>query len=566
MEKNKISGFLIVLFLFSSFLHAQQYTPDRYFVKFTDKDNSQFNVSKPGGFLSDRAIERREQMNISIDTIDIPVNRRYLDSIRDSGASIHNTTKWLNGAVISVDTAVLLPDILQMSFVKDIDTVRYEVSDTLPVQKSKKFDFRKKEINNHKLLSGGSQRIDHGYSLNQISMLGVDKLHNAGYTGEGIMIAVLDVGFAHVDQMYSLRHLFERQNIIATRDFVDGGKDVFQTGFHGQYVLSIMAAYSPGVYVGTAPDATYALLCSEDVSSEFPVEELYWTAAAEYADSLGADVINSSLGYTDYDYPPLSYTYQDMDGNSTYVTRAADIASEKGMLVVNSAGNAGNGNWFYLGAPADGDSVLAVGAVNQEAEYASFSSKGPSYDGDVKPNVAAVGEGTFFLYYDNAASAERVSAGNGTSFSSPLIAGSCTSLWQAYRDVSNMELKQAVERSSSQYMNPDSLLGYGIPDFQFAGIILKKQEIVEKGRSIVHVMPNPFESSFYVVSGRMISADARFSLYDLNGKRIRRIKPQSHEKGKLFRFTGLNDLQQGFYILKIKDTGYTYSIKIFKGP
>lgn len=563
MVKIKRSFGLLMGLFFVTFLQAQQYHPDRFFIQFKDKANTQYSFDSPRDFLSARALQRREAMNLAIDSLDLPVNASYIDSLRISGAEIHSTTKWLNGAVISVDTLLILNDILKYNFVGAVDTVRYQVINIGPARGKEKFEERKQKEHKDQQLDAENM-LDYGYSLNQIRMLGLNELHNDDHTGRGVWVAVLDGGFSNVDKIQAFEHLFDENRIKATRDFVDGDNFVFEGGIHGQYVLSIMAAHWPGQYIGAAPDASYLLLRSEDVQSEFPVEELNWASAAEYADSLGADIINSSLGYTTYDYPPLSHSNSDMDGNSTWVSRAADIAAKKGILVVSSAGNEGNSSWFHVSAPADGDSVLAVGAINQNGNYASFSSKGPSADGDIKPNVTAVGANTAFLYYDFNQLADKVAGGNGTSFSAPLISGASASLKQAFPDISNMELKQAIEKSASQYREPDSLLGYGVPDFQLAGIILRSQKVKKEGRDIVRVMPSPFRSSFYAIAGKKISSAASFRLYDLKGAMVRKMSPQTNQQRHVFYFSGLNSLKQGVYVLKIRDGETSYAVKVMK--
>lgn len=557
--RNRLLLLLVCFFGGFSLLVAQtQYTPERYFIRFSDKKNSTFDISQPQAFLSKRALERRANMDISIDTNDLPVNKRYLDSLKLKGALIHSTTKWLNGAVISMDTLSSIRDLEDLSFVRNIDTVYYSSSIIFNKKGTKAVADGLSHQSNEQ--DGSTGIYDYGYGDNQVSMLKLNDLHTAGYDGYGKWIAVIDAGFTNVDQMYSLRHLFTENRIISTRDFVDGDDNVFHSSFHGQIVLSIMASNYPGIFTGTAPGASYLLLRSEDVGSEYPVEELYWAAAAEYADSLGADIINSSLGYTTFDYNKLSYSREDLDGNTTYSTRAADIAASKGILVVNSAGNEGASSWFYIGAPADGDSVLTAGAVDQQAEYAGFSSKGPAFDGDIKPNVAAVGAQTVFLN-----SNDQVAMGNGTSFSSPIIAGSAACLWQAFPELTNMELKALIEQSSSQFLNPDSLLGYGIPDFQKAALIYQAVQQSTNPDAEMKVMPNPFQNKLFLISSVSLGADAQFELYDLNGRVVKRLVIQSKDAGAgFYTFEGLNSLKQGMYILRISDNKIQHSLKLFK--
>ncbi|MFO8086577.1 MAG: S8 family peptidase [Bacteroidales bacterium] len=533
-------------------LIAQQYTPDRFFVQFSDKQQTVYDIQKPEDFLSLRALERRERMNISVDERDLPVSPHYLDSLTNIGAEIHGVTKWLNGAVIAMDSMPLLSSIAALPFVRSVDIVRYQQKDS--------FGGNKKEGHaiavNKKV---GSNDFDeaYGFSENQIALMNLHHLHSDGYQGEGIMVAVLDAGFSYVDQMVSLRHLIQSNRLVATRDFVDGDYDVYHGSTHGMAVLSIMAAHIPETYIGAATKASYLLLRTEDVASEYPIEELNWAAAAEYADSLGADLINSSLGYSSFDHASLSYQRHDLDGNTAYSTIAADIAASRGMLVVNSAGNEGNSSWQYISAPADGDSVLTAAAVDQKGIYASFSSKGPAADGDQKPNVAAVGKNTFFVN-----GSDQVLAGNGTSFSAPLLSAACASLWSAFPEISHMDLKDAVERSSSRFQNPDTLTGYGIPDFQMAAILLQHQQ--QKQQQALSVLPNPFHDKLYLFFDIQTGSDARFELYDIRGRLIQRLKPRSSGDGSLFIFSGLDKLNQGTYILRVSSSAISQSVKVVK--
>ncbi|MFW6020273.1 MAG: S8 family serine peptidase [Bacteroidales bacterium] len=532
---------------------AQQFIPDRFFVKFTDKKHTNYSLSSPEAFLSKRAIDRRDRMNIAIDSNDLPVSRDYLDSLKNMGAQVWNTTKWLNGVVISLDSLKKLDTIFAQSFVETIDTVRY-LSILNRSTRNRKTEFEQQSERRQ----ANNNIEDYGYAFDQMEMLNVHKFYQDGYTGANIRIAVLDAGFSYAETMQSLQHLFDRDQIIDTYDFVNREDNVFHGSFHGQAVLSIMAARLPGHYLGSAPGADYLLYRTEDAGSEYPVEELYWASGAELADSLGADIINSSLGYTTFDFPSLNYSYKDMDGKTAYSSKAASIAANKGILVVSSAGNLGSSTWTYIGAPADADSVLAIGAVNPAKEYAEFSSVGPNSKGNTKPNVTAVGEGAAFV-----SNSDQVSYGNGTSFSAPLVTGAAASLWQANPEVTNMELKDAIEKSASQYFNPDSLKGYGIPDFQLASVILQKKP--ESLAKRVYAIPNPFRNRLYVKSDIKLSDNATFEITDMNGRLISKLRPEEKASADLFIFSGLGYLKQGMYILRITDDTMLQTLKIVKG-
>ena len=315
-------------------------------------------------------------------------------------------------------------------------------------------------VPNHAAALTSLSKEHYGRAYHQADMLGTTELHNAGYRGQGMTIAVLDAGFPAVNSISAFSHLFQNNSIKGTFDFVLKQENVYGANSHGTAVLSTMAAYEPGKMIGTAYEANYLLLRTEDAATEHNIEEINWLLAAEYADSAGADVINSSLGYSTFDAPSRSYTYTEMDGNTALVAKAADIAAAVGILVVTSAGNEGNSSWRYISSPADADSVLSVGAVDSLGMKASFSSFGPSADGQIKPDVVAMGQQVYIL-----TTAGNVAKSNGTSFSGPIVAGFAASLWQANPSRTNYEMVQLLRQSGSQAANPDNSLGYGIPNY-----------------------------------------------------------------------------------------------------
>ncbi|MEZ5172243.1 MAG: S8 family serine peptidase [Bacteroidia bacterium] len=401
----------------------------------------------------------------------------------------------------------------------------------------------------------------YGEGDRQIKMLNGHKLHQLGYRGEGITIAVLDAGFYKVNEFVFFDSLRTKGRILGTRDFVEGGESVYEDNTHGLSVLSTMAANYPGIFVGTAPDASYWLLRTEDADSEFLIEEDNWVRGAEFADSVGADIINSSLGYTNFDDPETSHTYSQLDGNTTVITRAADLVASKGILVVNSAGNSGADPWKYIGAPADGDSVLTIGAVTSEGKYASFSSRGPSADGRIKPNVTAMGQGTLVVN-----SGGSVGRSNGTSFSSPVTAGMVACLWQAHPEAGMMQVFKAIEKSASQAENPDDYLGFGIPDFMKAHQILARlAEEKTKPDSIVNVYPNPFIDGVSIEFYTEKEQDVVVLINKMNGKKIE--EEQFHVLpfgNNLLQLNKVKKLKSGQYIVTIQTPAGQYSRQIWK--
>ena len=534
--------FLLLFISISTFAQQDSITY-KYWVEFTDKDNSVFSVNNPEYFLSQRAIERRNSQNISIQIQDLPINNWYVDSIRNLGFEIINCSKWFNGVMLTTNDS-LLSNKIDLPFVKSIYY----------------FGNWNKNKSNQKIKSKFEtdfSKVDYGESFNQLAMLKGDILHNKNLKGGGLVIAVLDAGFNKVNQMDAFEKLFSNNRILGTRDFVKKNNDVFQGHSHGMMVLSTMGSENEEQIIGTSPEASFWLLRSEDGDSENLIEEYNWLCAAEFSDSVGADIINSSLGYTTFDDDNQNHTYSDMDGRTTPVSIAANIASRKGMIVVSSAGNSGSNSWHYIGAPADADSILSIGAIDENRDFAWFSSYGPTSDGRVKPTVVAQGRNTIVATSDNG-----VLAGNGTSFSSPVIAGMTACLWQAHPNRTNMEIINAIILSSHLHENPNDSLGYGLPNFALADLLLtapRNQSISE----IIAIVPNPISSNshlyVYVSNTNVMSMEA----YDIKGNRINKfnfsLTPQSNNQINL---SFLRKNAVGTYLLKIRIAGQEFVEKV----
>ena len=480
----------ICLFLCINNAFAQ----DRYVIHFANKNNSPYSINNPQQFLSQRAIDRRTKQGIVIDQSDLPVNPSYVTGVASTGAIVLNTSRWLNTATVQITNPAQLNMISALSYVSSVGNVGRYGHQKNGNEKFADEKIHTPVINNSSFLRTNS--FNYGQASVQTQMISINALHDLGYAGEGMLIALLDGGFMDANIMPALDSVFANNQVIATWDFVSNDANVYDDNWHGASVFSCIAANVPGEMVGTAPHAQFLLLRSEDVNSEYIIEEYNYASAAEYADSAGADVIHSSLGYTTFDDPSQNHTYADMNGNTAPATIAADLAAKKGIIVTSSAGNEGNSQWNYISVPADGDSILAVGAVDQQAMYSSFSSNGPSADGRIKPDVAAVGGGTFLYMPFN----PSVVQASGTSFSGPIIAGAAACLWQSWPSKKNMEIVQAIKRSANQYFNPDTLLGYGIPNFNTAYTVLSLGEINFPSNESLHVYPNP------VVKGNSINA------------------------------------------------------------
>ncbi|MFN0274961.1 MAG: S8 family peptidase [Chitinophagales bacterium] len=526
--------------------HTHQTPIGKYWIYFTDKDASVFSIHRPAEFLSQRSIDRRLKHNIGLSEQDIPVNENYVQQIEYAGGEIIVKSRWLNAVSAEIFSENQLSIISQLPFVKEITPVRKyiaNIEEPIPV-------------NSNMLRTSGDAVSFYGASANQFTMINGDFLHNLGYRGKDMVIAVIDAGFIGVDNGAGYQSLWQKEQVLDVHNFPDNNKSVYISSYHGTWVLGIMAADIPGTYVGSAPDAQYYLFRSEVSDSERVAEEDFWLAAAEQADFVGADIINSSLGYTEFDDSTENHTYADMDGNTTIVTKAADWAASKGILVCNSAGNEGDSEWNFIGAPADGDSVFSIGAVDNLANYASFSSNGPTFDGRVKPNIAVQGSNFPIVNPDG-----TVGFGGGTSFASPLAAGAAACLWQAFPEKTNMEIMDAMQKSASQFTNPDTLLGYGIPDMALAYMNL----LGAPTESEVDLL-NAFtlNDEIYIIIYSSIPDNTTFYLYDVSGKKILEQElQQSDISYNALRIEAATSLAPGVYILTVDLNGKFENKKIF---
>lgn len=508
--KKIITGLTFILFGMQ--LPAQT-APNKYWIQFTDKQNSPYSTLRPAEFLSTRAIERRERYSVNITEQDLPVNPAYLDSLASVGVTLLNRSKWFNAVTVYTTDTNDLARIRQFPFVKQLKSVT-RIKSAHPASDK----FGRESLTDIESGTGiDTTLLRYGKASRQIGMLNGHVLHNQTFQGQGMVIAVLDAGFRRVDVNHAFDSLFSNNQMLGGWDFVKNGPLSFADTehSHGAHVLSIMAGNLPGELVGTAPKASYYLLRTEDAASENLVEEDNWIASAEWADSAGADLINSSLGYIAFDMPALNHTYSEMDGNTTRVTRAADIAATKGMLVVNSAGNEGSVDWHYIGAPADADSILTVGAVDSLGQHAAFSSTGPTFDGRIKPNVVAQGQLTAIVGTDG-----NVFRGSGTSFSAPVMCGLAACLWQSNRSLPPMKIIEALQQSSSMAANPDSLYGYGIPDLGKALFMLQGINPIPLGEeSLLRLYPNPFTDNLVISFYSHDSQDITIELFTTTGQR-----------------------------------------------
>lgn len=501
MGKNK---FLVVILMILLTFPALGKV-NRYVVFFTDKVGNPYSIDRPEEFLSSRALQRRSNQNIDISTNDLPVSDAYLEALNNMDEiDVYFPTKWMNAVLVEMDES-RFEELVAMPF---INKVVYVAPGRKLLSSSRGGRIAK--------VKKAAARVYEGVdSDEQNRFIGVDVMHEAGFRGEGMLIAVFDSGFDFIDESSYFTHLFDDNKMVGTKDFIRGSSNVYQYDTHGSKVLSCISGYSEGQFSGTAPESDMVLCVTEDVSSEYTIEEYNWLFAAEYADSLGVDIISTSVGYSYFDDASMNYTYEDLDGNTTVISKAAGTAASKGMLVVSSIGNEGNNNWKYLNAPSDVDSVLAVGAVTSDSERSSFSSFGPSYDGRIKPDVSALGSWVRVVYKD------EVTYANGTSFSAPLVAGLAAGFWQAYPELTNMEVMQYLKMTASIAHAPDTAIGYGVPNFLRAFNRVKSNESDVTNKFVV--FPNPVTNKriiYFYIDSLIEKGTANITFVDLKGSYI----------------------------------------------
>jgi len=548
---------LISLFCFICFpqiSRAQSNSCAIFWVQFSDKDNSGYSLSRPQEFLSQKSIDRRTKYEIPFDNKDLPVNQEYVDRVKNiDGFSLIGTSKWLNGVVASCCSSTITDSLKNLPFVIEVKEIKPFLQSKISVEQEQLINTNRSILTN----------IDK-YQLfsDEVTSFNLNFLHELGYKGQGMTIGILDAGFSFADKLVPFEKLFESGQILGEQNFVHKGKSVYSGSSHGSMVLSCMASYSDRYEYGTSPKASFWLIKTEDPASEYIIEEYNWVMGAEFADSVGVDIINSSLGYSRFDKASQDHTYADLDGNTTVVTRGADIAAGRGILVVNSAGNEGGNDWEYLIAPSDGDSVLCVGAVDENGNYIFFSSKGPSSDGRIKPDLAARGYLTTIV---NVNTGEFIE-GNGTSFAAPLMSGLAATLWQAFPELNNMEVIDLMKKWADQSASPDSLKGWGIPNVYFAYLDLINKDNFLKEDYVVTAYPNPFRKDLTLTIKSNESSPVLINIYDVNGKLMLTKMITSFQDN--FCVVNLeNEIQsfpKGVYIINAQIDNYSENIRIIK--
>ncbi|MCB9425883.1 MAG: S8 family serine peptidase [Flavobacteriales bacterium] len=539
---------LIVSFFLSTFSFAQI---EDAWVFFKDKPLAQQYVQDPSLMLSPKAIARRVKQNISIDSNDVPIYTDYISSVVNViGNPILAKSKWMNAVHVRADYSTL-KGLVDLPFVSKIEFANKAI-DLVSSSGDRIMTSRRSTVRN----KWAKEKIDYPYglSLNQIQMLHGDILHQSNFTGEGVTIAVMDGGFIGVDTADSFKYIRDNQQIKGGYDFVNRSEYVYNLHDHGTMVLSTIAGYKENQLVGTAPNADFYLFITEDVGQETPLEESLWVEAAEYADSVGVDIINTSLGYTTFDNPLYDHSYLDMDGKTTFAARGLEYAHKKGILCVVSAGNDGDNTWRFIATPADSEYALTIGAVDANRSYASFSSMGPTSDGRIKPDVVAQGKSVRVCD-----SSDFVRLADGTSFSGPIMTGIAACVWQMFPDKTNTEIKDMIIESSDRYQNPDNSYGHGILDCKkIWDIKLKTGDLEGLVSNVAYT--NPVKRKLIIYFGENENNWETIAIYNVKGRLIHKeiiTKTNSLE-------IDVNGFSEGIYFFELKKAGEKYVDKFVK--
>ena len=551
---KKLLLFLCLIFCFQ--VSAQE---DAWvFIK--DKPQETSFLNNPTSMLTQRALDRRSRLNIPLDSKDVPVDEAYYNQLKnDKTITVLGKSKWLNAVHVQGEVTDINTLISKYSFIASVEFANKSLNLN---GKSKGKTITPNHYNKFKETLTD---FNYGATDNQIKMLKGDYLHQQELTGEGQIIAIIDAGFPNVNTLDAFSRIRDNNQILGGYNFADRNDNFYTRNSHGTHVLSSIAAYIKDEYVGTAPDAKFYLFISEISETETVLEETLWVEAAERADSLGVDVINTSLGYTTYDNPNHNHTYADMDGKTTFISRGAEIGASRGLLLVNAVGNDGNSAWKYMGAPADATSVISVGAVNASGNIASFSSFGPTSDGRIKPEILGKGQNPALIHYS---SGEITTSSSGTSFSSPIMAGliACLNQNEGFllkaslkrsNENYNDYLKTAVYESANQFNNPTDQHGYGIPNFEVALNRYKASLAVLDDAIInLNVYPNPIKDRFVISTDDLNSVT--IEVYTILGKRV--LKKEKVTSDAI----DISFLESGVYLMKVSKDNQQKIFKLIK--
>lgn len=530
--------FLVLLVSFSAFSQEDAW------VYFVDKPDAQSYIDNPLTMLTQRALDRRAAHGVAITVQDAPIHQLYINQVTAAtGITVKAKSKWMNALHIR-GTQVNIENLENLPFVDHVTFANPALNGTGKVVKTKKATYTNK-------FQETQANFNYGASAIQIQMLNAHFLHQQNYTGSGKIVAIMDAGFPGVNTQAPFQRLRDNNLILGGYDFVNKTTNPYVGFQHGTQVLSNMGGYADNQLVGTAPDAQYYLFITEDIASENPVEESNWVEALEMADSLGVDVVNTSLGYFAYDNPNYSYEYADLNGQTAFSSKAADIAFSKGMILVTSAGNSGSTSDPYVSVPADAATTLTIGAVNNSEIKAGFSSIGPTADNRIKPDLMAMGVGATV-----ATQTGTITTNNGTSFAGPILAGAVTSFWGAFPTKTNAEIVQLVKASADRFSNPNNNYGYGIPDFQLAynNALLTNSEF---SKAAFSVYPNPTYNQVTVHLPENISA-VQIVFYNSLGQLVLEKNVENNAA------ITLDNLNAGLYIYKITSGSLSKTGKLIK--
>ena len=543
--------FVLITLLLIVGVAYSQIAPDRFWVQFTDKNNTPYSIDRPEEFLSERSIQRRIKYGVALDEKDIPVNPSYIEAVENAGATILNPSKWLNGVTIETNSESVLNAIEKLPFVKKTRALHDE-----PLKQMIKNESFMYEMNAESVVDMDVVRGHYGKAQTQIELLNGIALHDMGYQGEGMWIGICDSGYEGADVHDIFQNMRDENRLLGTKDFVYKNGIVYSDDHHGTACLGLMAGYMPGTYVGTAPKASYFLCRTENINSENIIEEYNWVSAAEYMDSIGIDMISTSLGYISFDNPEASHAYSDFDGKTCIITIGAEIASSRGILCVAAAGNEGDNDFPYVGGPGDGKNVLTVGGVKADGTRAGFSSIGPTYDGRIKPDVMS------FAYAVTVASpGNNFYEGNGTSFAAPSLAGMLACYWQARRDAPEGKIREIIKKSSNNYSSPNNEYGYGIPDFEKALDMLNLENCdIFDEKPLFYVYPNP--SNGMVNFNLNYDVNVIVQVFDMLGKVIYISDNHNGDMTELNAF--LSNLDEGVYMIKALGDKNIFTTKLVK--
>ncbi|OEK04635.1 hypothetical protein BFP71_14360 [Roseivirga misakiensis] len=509
-------------------------------VFFTDKANTNYSTNRPLEFLSQRAIDRRLKHNAAITSQDFPVNSSYVDQVGALGIETYYTSRWMNALLVQME-AVDVNNVMSLPFVESVEFVSPAAILSPPGEIEQTDD---------------SPLPPPRVETLQYQMLGIDQMHTEGYMGSDVFVAIFDSGFNNYDNNPAFAHILAENRFIHTFNYVDNSIDVGNRFDHGLNVLSVLGA--DGEMIGAVPKASFMLAVTENEVSEYRIEEYNWLFAAEAADSIGVDIINTSLGYSEFDDASMDYTVSQMDGQTAVITRAANIAASKGILLVNSSGNQRNSPWGTITAPADSENVLAVGAINSIGVLAGFSSSGLGGGGTTKPDVVALGVNVEVTNPQG-----FLTVANGTSFSSPLVAGLATGLIEAFPEKTNIQLMDILRESGDRAKNPDDDYGFGIPLFERAVKIADESLIpIEEG---IIAYPNPTDLPYFTLSfgEPFIGEEVGIEIYNSEGAKVEvyRIVPSLFNNKQEI---DLSSIRPGLLVLRLTSSLGVITKKIIK--